>query len=66
MGFPASALGFLSLSAGLLDERSVVYSGTPLIRTPLGPSTSGRIIEVSSFQTLLKYGGCGLPLQLMM
>ncbi len=27
-----------------------VYSGTFLIRTPLGPSISGRIIEVSSFQ----------------
>ena len=26
------------------------YSGTSLIRTPLGPSFSGRIIEVSSFQ----------------
>jgi hypothetical protein len=38
------------------------YSGTPLIWTPLGPSISGQIIEVSAFQGLLKYGGCGLPL----
>jgi hypothetical protein len=30
-----------------------MYSGTSLIRTPLGPSFSGRIIEVSSFQGLL-------------
>ncbi len=39
-------------------------SGTALIRTPLGPSihVSGRIIEVSSFQGLLKYGVCGLLL----
>ena len=29
-----------------------MYSGAPLIWTPLGPSTSGWIIEVSSFQGL--------------
>ncbi len=30
-----------------------MYSGTSLIRTSLGPSFSGGIIEVSSFQGLL-------------
>ena len=30
-----------------------ILSGAPLIRTPLGPSASGRIIEVSSSQGLL-------------
>ena len=36
--------------------------GTPLIRTPLGSSTSVQISELSAFQGLLKYGGCGLLL----
>ena len=30
-----------------------MYSGAPLIWTPLGPSTCGRIMEVSTFQGLL-------------
>ena len=29
-----------------------VYSGAPLIQTPLGPSDSGQIIKVSSFRVI--------------
>ena len=32
---------------------SIVYSGTPLMQTPLGPSQNVRIIEVSSFQRVV-------------
>ena len=45
-----------------VKEKVCMYSGTPLYRTPLGPSTSDWISEVSSLQGLLKYGGCGLLL----
>ena len=47
--------------AGCLSQ---IYSGAPLIWTPLGPSASGRIIEVSSSQELLIEHGCGLSLKL--
>ena len=43
-----------------------IYSGAPPIWTPLGPSTCGRIIEVSSFQGLFIQHGCGLTLFPMM
>ena len=42
------------------------YSGAPLIWTPLGPSASGLIIEVSSSHGLLIEHGCGLLLKSMM
>ena len=42
------------------------YSGVPLIRTPLGPSASGRIIEVYSSRELLIEHVCGLSLKWMM
>ena len=44
----------LYLNVRLIDN---LYSGAPLMWTPLGPSTSGRIIMVSSFQGLLIRGG---------
>jgi hypothetical protein len=42
--------------------KKTTYSGTSLIWTPLGPCFSARIIEVSSFQGLLIWHGCGLAL----
>ena len=35
------------------------YSGTPLLRTPLGPGKTVRIIAVSRFQGVFLYRRCG-------
>ena len=42
-----------------LISADVIDSGAPQSGHPLGPSDSGRIIEVSSFQGLLIQRGCG-------
>ena len=65
--FRSGSTGKLSIKLYLyLCVSIILYSGTPLIWTPLGPSASGQIIEVSSSQGLLTERGCGLSLKLMM
>ena len=44
-----------------LDYYSSEYSGAPLIRTLLGPSQYGRIIEVSRLQRCRSLPNCSLP-----